>query len=359
MDAPLPGLVRLVNELELRLTGTAPGPGLPPSHADAVPPSATYVVVLFDGLGSHQLAHRAAGDLRRSHAGDLQAPFPTTTTVALATIATGLDPGGHGTIAHLMWIPEVARVVNTLKWVTPTGERVDVDTSGFLPAPNLWERLSATGCEPITVQPVSFEGTPLSRALYRGCRFEGVRDEDELIEATVSLARVPGRLILTYLPHVDVAAHVSGQQSPEYARALKIADDVWSGIRHRLAPGAGLVGSSDHGHIDYSPDDKLLIRDPAYAGLVFHGDSRALMVRGDRSLIERLASDAGAMLIRDGELRRLFEPATHPQIDERLPDAVLLAPDRRLLIPPGFDKRLVGYHGGLDPREATIPLLVG
>ena len=59
------------------------------------------------------------------------------------------------------------------------------------------------------------------------------------------------------------------------------------------------------------------------------------------------------------KLRRLFEPATHPQIDERLPDAVLLAPDRRLLIPSGFDKRLVGYHGGLDPREATIPLLVG
>ncbi len=359
MDVAPPPLVDLVNELEHRLTGSSPGPGLPPRHADAIPSADTYVVVMFDGLGSHQLAHPAAGDLRRSHAGDLAAPFPTTTTVALATIATGLPPGGHGTIAHLMWIPDLQRVVNTLKWVTPTGERVGADTSRFLPAPNLWERLRAAGCEPITVQPASFEGSPLSQALYRGCRFEGIHDEADLIDATVSLARVPGRLILTYLPHVDVAAHVSGQRSSDYAVAMKIADDTWSGIRHRLSDRAAVVGTADHGHIDYSPQDKLLIRDPTYDGLVFYGDSRSLMVRGDAVVIERLAAETGAELIRGPLLGELFGPATHSELEDRLPDALLLAPEGRLLLPRGFDKRLVGYHGGRDPREIAVPLLIG
>ncbi len=359
MDAPLPGLVDLINELERRLTGSAPGPWLPGPGTVAIPEADTYVLVLFDGLGSHQLAHPAAGDLRRSHAGDLHAPFPTTTTVALATIATGMPPGAHGTIGHLMWMPELERVVNTLKWVTPAGEQVKVDTTDFLPAPNLWERLRRAGLEPITVQPHGFQGSPLSKAVYRGCRFEGVHDETDLIEATVSLARVPGRLILTYLPHVDVAAHVSGQRSPEYARAVKIADDVWSGIRHRLGGGTGLVGTSDHGHIDYSADDKVLIRDPVYDGLTFYGDSRALMVRGEGGVIERLADETGADLLGRERLRELFTPATHPELGRRLPDAILLAPDQRLLIPRGFDKRLTGYHGGRCPEEVTIPLLVG
>ncbi|HJR86786.1 MAG TPA: hypothetical protein VJ930_03940, partial [Acidimicrobiia bacterium] len=47
----------------------------------------------------------------------------------------------------------------------------------------------------------------------------------------------------------------------------------------------------------------------------------------------------------------------HPQLSGRLPDAVLLAPPDAVILPWGFDKRLRGYHGGLEPVEADIPLL--
>jgi hypothetical protein len=41
-----------------------------------------------------------------------------------------------------------------------------------------------------------------------------------------------------------------------------------------------------------------------------------------------------------------------------LPDALLLAPEGKVILPRGFDKRLRGYHGGLDEREVRVPLLV-
>jgi hypothetical protein len=37
---------------------------------------------------------------------------------------------------------------------------------------------------------------------------------------------------------------------------------------------------------------------------------------------------------------------------------VLLARPGTVILPPGFDRRLVGYHGGLTEEEVAIPLLV-
>ena len=64
-------LVNLVAELEHRLTGNALHPGLHRDVATLIPDAATYVLVLFDGLGDGQLTHPAAAPLlcvsRRRH----------------------------------------------------------------------------------------------------------------------------------------------------------------------------------------------------------------------------------------------------------------------------------------------------
>lgn len=349
-------LVDLIGELERRLTGDAPGPGLASGPAAAIPSGASYVVVVMDGLGHHQLTHPAAASLRASDRGVLAAPFPSTTTVSLATLSTGLSPAQHGMIGHYMWMPDVGMVVNVLKWIRPTGQAVPYATERMLPEPNLWERLRGAGVEPITVQPHAFERSPLTRALYRGCRFEGVSRVDEAVEAAVDLAATPRRLVFVYLNHVDVAAHVYGQRSAAYAEAIGIVDSAWSRLQARLGPGTVAVGTADHGHLDYGETDKVLIRDRAYDDLAFFGDPRSLFVKGDGELIERLSSEVGVTpwWIADAD------PWTdgRPDLGDRKPDAILLAPDRRILLPRAFDRRLVGYHGGLDPREVEIPLLV-
>lgn len=352
-------LLNLVAELELRLSGQARSSGLASDLASSIPLSDTYVFCLFDGLGDSMLRYRAASSLAASRVGSLDAMFPTQTTVNMATIATGLPPSQHGLIAYQLFLPELELVVNTLKWTTMWGERVDVDTERFLPGPNLWERLSAAGVEPITVQPGGFAASPLTKALYRGCRFEAAWTIDEIVEATLDLAAEPGRLIFTYFPSVDVAAHMHGQQSSVFSEVLTAASAIWDRIVARLPAHATAVGTADHGHIDYSPEDKVLIRDQI-DGITFYGDPRTAYIRGPGPAIDRLAASQPATWVPWDDVLPLLGPGPlNPKIRGRAPDGLLVADPGKVLLPPTADKRMIGYHGGTLDDEMKIPLLVG
>ncbi|MDH3190999.1 MAG: alkaline phosphatase family protein, partial [Acidimicrobiia bacterium] len=314
-------LVNLIASVEERLTGERQAPLLRADLDAAVPPAETYVIVLFDGLGAHQLDHDEASDLRAAHVAPIDAMFPTTTTVNLSTIATGLAPAAHGTIGHHMWIPEVGAVVNVLKWIIPGGQPVAFDTTRMLPVDNLWERLSLSGVEPITVQPGAFDRSPLSQALYRGCRIEPVWTERDMVAATTELAAERRRLIFTYVPHVDVAAHLFGQRSKQYSDAIRTANTIWRDIVRGLPAHAVAIGTADHGHLDYSPGDKTLVSERT---ATFFGDPRALFVND---------GDAGSLV--DGLPGRWYPGADilpwfgpgekHPSLDDRLPAGVVLA----------------------------------
>jgi hypothetical protein len=350
------GLVNLMAELETRLIGTAPTAPLDPAIAGSIPDGRSYVLVLFDGLGVAQLGHDAASSLRASHRATLHAPFPSTTSVALATVATGLPPSQHGLVAHLTWLEEVGQVVNTLKWVDLAGETVPYDYSSVLPRPNLWERLRRAGVEPITVQPTSFEGSPLSRLVYRGARFEAAWDDRDLVEATVALAAEPNRLVFTYFWPVDFAGHVYGLESPQFSDALASASDIWDEIVAAAPPGVTVLGIADHGLIEYAEGDKVMIRQKEFRALRFAGDPRGVQVWGEHPRLADLAEATGATM---ADPLGLLGPDPSPQAKERTGDALLLAPPGKVLLPPGFDKRLQCYHGGLAPAELEIPLLVG
>lgn len=349
-------LVNLVAELERRMLGASPSPGLHPDLSARIPEADTYVLVLFDGLGAAQLHHPAAEALADRLVASIDSTFPSTTTVSLATVATALPPSRHGLLGYQSWLPEVGGVVNTIKWTTLVGEPVAYDTADLLPAPNLWERLTAAGKEPITVQPGNFAGSPLSTALYRGCREEPVFGTGELIDATVALAQVPGRFIFTYLPHVDFAAHVYGQDDPRYASAVAEVAAAWDRLCRELPEAATLIGTADHGHVDFPPERQRRIPKHAHDGRVFYGDGRAMMVRGEG---ESLAPALPATWIPLEEVEHWWGPGPrHPSFPDRAPDGILLADDDTLLLHRFSDRRLIGNHGALTDEERLIPLLV-
>lgn len=349
-------LLNLVADLERRLRGVAESPGLRSDLASAIPDGETYVLVVLDGLGAGQLDHEAAEPLRRHLVATIDAPFPTTTTVSLATIATGRPPAQHGLIGYQLWLPELGHVVNTIKWTTLWGEPLDYDTEALLPGPNLWERLRHDGCEPITVQPAGFERSPLSRALYRGCRFEPVVGIDDWIEAVIGLAAEPGRLILAYLPHVDFAAHSYGQGSVQYRTALRAVGDAWDRVVRGLPPTASAVATADHGHIDFPESRRAEIPRRLQDGLILYGDPRVVQVKGDGA---RLAAELPATWAGIDEIRHWWgHGPAHPAFADRAPDGALVADDGWVLLHRHSDKRLIGNHGGLTDEERLVPLLV-
>ena len=286
------------------------------------------------------------------------APFPSTTSVALATIGTGLPPRRHGLIGHLMSLPGLG-IVNTLKWIGRRGIPIDVDTTDFLPTPNTWERLRAGGIEPIAAQPGDFIDSPLTKMVYRGARFEPFWSVEDAVDAVTTLAAEPGRLVFAYLPHVDFAAHVAGQKSQKYDQAVKTVADAWESMAARLPPDAVMIGTADHGHLDFQDEDKVLLNRETVGGLELFGDPRSLYARGDREAIARLESQIPATWHPLSDMKAWWgQGPDHSSLSERAPDGVFLADHGKLILPRSMDRRLIGYHGGLSAEEVQVPLLV-
>lgn len=351
-------ILNVIAELEHRLIGSAPSPTLHPALAGLIPEAETYVLVMLDGLGDAQLDHRSAGPLRADRAAAVDAPFPTTTSVSLATLATGLPPRRHGLIGHLMSLPGHG-VVNTLKWLGPGGTPVAIDTGDFLPARNTWERLRVGGAEPITIQPGDFLDSPLTKALYRGLRYEPVWSVAEAIDAITVLSGTGGRLIVGYLPHVDFAAHVAGQRSSLYDDAMTTVAGAWEQLRLRMPDGVVLIGIADHGHIDYRDGDKVVLGRKTIGRVDLFGDPRALYARGEPNALARLSERLPATWHPIDEVRTWWGPGpAHPELPGREPAGVFLAEPGAVLLPGHMDRRLTGYHGGLDDAEVQVPLLV-
>ena len=98
---------------------------------------------------------------------------------------------------------------------------MDYDPTGFLPTPNLWERLTDAGVRPVIVHPSSFfQDFPLSKMLYRGAQRYGYLSLSD-INPSLLLDDNARTLVVVYLFPVDRAAHLHGQLSVEYCRALK------------------------------------------------------------------------------------------------------------------------------------------
>ncbi len=351
-------LVNLVADLERRLTGESPTRGLRSDLAALIPAARHYLLVIIDGLGSSQLSHPQASKMRASRRGSLEAPFPTTTTVSLSSISTGLTPLQHGVIGYRQWLPDLGKVVSLLRWTDLVGKAVEYDTASFLPAPNLWERLNTRQVRGVVVQPAAFFDTPLSRMLYRGAEMRGYSSPSE-VDPAYLVTRSKRTLAMVYHHAVDVAAHEKGQPSPEYGRAIAAADRLWARLAARLPPDTVMVGTADHGHLDIPAEGKINLTRADTHGMLWWGDSRSLMLRGPQDRIRALAERTGSEIIPGQRLRRwLGRGQPHPDLESRLPDALLPAVDRTGIFPKGMDNQKTGHHGGLTPAEVEIPLLV-
>ena len=349
------GLVNLAAELERRLTGRSPSPALHPHLASRVPDADSYVLVLIDGLGDHQLDHPDALPLRDSRVAALDASFSTQTTVNTSTLATGLPPSQHGLISYQLRLG--TQVLNTIYWFTEDGTTSLEDPGLFLPSPNVAERLSAAGCRVVATEPGAFVGSPLDRMLFRGATVQGTNSDRDGIELALSASRTPGTLVLLYLPHVDAAAHARGQESDLYRQAVRQVAEIWERLVDGLSSGAAAVGTADHGHVDIAARNRVAL--PGSETLILSGDNRVVYVSGSPAEAVSFSESLPATWVPVEDAEGLWGPAPfHTEFAARLPDGLLFADEGYALVPAGTVDEMVGHHGGVTEAELRVPILV-
>lgn len=347
-------------------------PGARP--ALALPASTRVVVLLIDGLGSHQLAAcpveaPTLTALSQARAAvTLDAGFPATTPVSLTSFGTGVPPGRHGITGLFLRRSPVGPLLDTLHLPD------DVDPHELQPRGTAFERAAAAGVAVSRVGPRAFDGVGLTEVALRGGAYLGA---DSVGERVATVAEALGRgersLVYVYFGDLDSTGHRRGWRSGAWRAELTHVDRFVEQLMAALPPGVLLLVTADHGMVDIAPGDRWdLAHLPSLdAGVeVLAGDPRAVHVHTRAGAApdvhaawSETLGDRAWLLTRDQAIEAgWFGPVVDDCFRARIGDVVAAARadvaivDSRVLPAPILT--LVGLHGSITPAEQLVPLLV-
>lgn len=344
----------------------------------ALPPGPRIVVLLVDGLGWQLLRDHAAAapflsslvdspsDSPLDNTAPLTTCFPTTTSTSLTSLGTGLPPGQHGVLGFEMWLPEIGRPLNTLRWDP------EVDARLLQPAPTAFERAQQAGVSVARVGPGSFHGTGLTEASTRGGDYLGAESPGERVATAAQAARRGDRsLVYVYYGDLDATGHRSGCTSQAWLLQLAHVDRLAEQLAAALPTDATLLITADHGMLDVPPSGRIDLADRPEldAGVrLLTGEPRVAYVHAEpgadhdvlSSWRDTLGSQAWVLSRDEAIAAGWFGPVVHPRFHARIGDVVLAAREPIAI----FDSRrhaefrsLIGMHGSLTEAELVVPLL--
>lgn len=347
-------------------------PGAPP--ALAVPPVRAAALLLVDGLGSELLRRHAADApflASLPDTGPLTAGFPSSTSISLATLGTGVPPGAHGLLGIFLRAGD--EMLDTLTW-TAQGTRADLRErlvpEQVQPVSTALQRAEADGVAVTVASLQEFEGSGLTRAALRGGRFHGTYALGDLAAAVVTAVEGPGRqLCYGYHRDLDAMGHLHGPGSLPWRLQLAQVDRLAAQIAERLPSDAVLAITGDHGMVGV---DRLhdADTDPVFSGGVasLGGDPRARYVHVRPGALDDVLATwtavlgdgawvvAGEQAVADG----WFGPvAAHAR--DRIGDVVAAARGGTAVIRSRAEptiSRMPGQHGSLTADEQLVPLLL-
>jgi predicted AlkP superfamily pyrophosphatase or phosphodiesterase len=344
-----------------------------PGHQRAIelPDVRRVCILLIDGLGAMQLReHAAEAPFLTSllvPGEELCAGFPSTTATSLSSLGIGVPPGEHGIMGFEMYVPELGRAMNCLRW-DPT-----VDPAQFQPLATMFECAVADGVEVTRIGPSAFDGTGLTESSLRGGTYARADYLGERVAAVAAgLRRGSRSSVYVYYGDVDAIGHAAGCESPAWRYQLAHADRLAEQVASALPDDALLLITADHGMVDVPKDARTdVAKTPVLdAGVrLVTGEPRAVYVHTapgaeDDVLAawrERFADVAWVVAREQAVEGGWFGPTVSAELLPRIGDIICAAREPVAVVdsrrmPPDL-LRLIGLHGSLTPTEQLVPLL--
>ncbi len=335
-----------------------------------LPASKRYAVLLFDGLGARLLARHAdqAPYLSRLTATGrtLTCGVPSTTSVSLTSLGTGLPPGAHGVVGYSSVVPETGRLLNTLSW-DPS-----VDPRRWQPYPTVFDRATAAGVAVRNVSKARFDKSGLTAAAFRGSAHRGADTVQERLDATrFAIREGDSALVYVYDSQLDFTGHGFGCESPQWLAELRAADAFAEQVRAALPSGAVLLVIADHGMVDVLPHQRvdidaepeltkgvtLVAGESRFRHLYCQPGAAAEVVAAYKARLGPLA----LVQTRDEAVARGWFGPVEDRVAPRIGDVVVAAVGPVALVAATrfpAEAGLIGLHGSMSADEMAVPLLV-
>ena len=338
------------------------------------------VFVLADGLGINLLKRLPENAFLPSHlAAQLRTVFPSTTAVALTSMATGEWPSAHAITGWWTLLPEIESVVAILQFVTRPDRRpladLGVKADQAFPLPSIMRSMRRDTLALFPNQIAHSVYSTYASGERPRCGYRSLR---QAVDIVVERIRAADRPTYTYLytSLIDGLAHAHGIEGPEVRAAIAETNREIECLHGRLGGRGRIVLSADHGFLDSPVGARHQIRpsEPLMGLLRFppSGDSRVLYFHvrqgfegrfrekfrqrfGERFLLITLEEADSAGLFGPG----LLSPTTRARLGDLI--AISRGPDVIEYCATGGVGRImseVSQHSGLTPSEMLVPLVV-
>ena len=337
------------------------------------------VLILADGLGMQMLEREdGARTLRGNLRGELRTVFPSSSAVALTSLATGEWPSRHAITGWWTHIEEIGGPATILQYRRRSDDRslVDLGVSpeDAFPAPSLAPRIERSRH---FLLPHQIADSVYSR-YWAGGPAAGYRSLAGTAEAITETVRAAGKptFVYVYVPHVDNEAHHGGAESNAVRAAVIAIDRLVADLKAALGESAAVVVTADHGHLGVDAADRFMIRTafglPALLASPASGDARVLEFHLRPDARERFEEDFRFAFGRHfyllttaevEELGLLGPDPLAPRTRQRLGDFMAISRGPAVL---GFQPSKASrealqqrsHHAGLTPAEMLVPLVV-
>jgi hypothetical protein len=360
-------------------------------------------VVLFvlDGFGHNQFLryrneHKFLGMLAdKSEVLPLTSIFPSQTTNALTSLNTGLTPQEHGLFEYYIYIKEVDRIVNTLRF-EPLGSNIrnELLLEGFSPeilfngTTTIQNKLKEAGVKSFTHIYASYAYSHYSKLLFADSTFiPSLKSSDLIVTLKKKLEQESGpAYFFVHLSNLDTISHEYGPNSYEYGAELSaisylLNKELIEKINPKTAKETLLLLTADHGGVNIVPEDTTYLnwysdlienlkQGPSGKRILPTGSARDVFLHVEEDklsetkemLLERVGAKAKIVETKDAINDGLFGCR---KVGKRFVDRagnLLILPYRNETVWFEHFKDIkynpVGQHGGLNPEEMMVPLAV-
>lgn len=363
-----------------RLCGVRSIPGSEPvlEIEEAIGVHDHYLFVLVDGLGMNQLDRVAGGFFSAHLSAELRSVYPSTTAVALTSLATATWPVFHGITGWHTHFPELGRTITPLRFEerltrVPAGE-LGISIDQLIPGRSLLPSYTREASSVIQREFCKGVYAVWSRGGTAVVPFGSLEQAVRRIVRLIRRASGPTFTHL-YLTSVDSRSHGTGTMSDAVGDEIRNIDRGLSRLREKLPPEVRMIVTADHGLVNV-PDEKRYIlgpEDELVRQLMVppsgEGRNAVFHVRPDAldafpRAFHRHPLSQSFVLVDSAKIAQtgLLGPGKRsPGAGRHWGDftAVALEPAVIEYVPTGGSPlKHRASHGGMDPNEMRVPLFV-
>ncbi len=347
---------------------------------DAIGPCDHIILVVLDGLGlGHHASFPPGGFLSRWYVSELRAVFPSTTSVALTSFATGAWPAEHGITGWWTYFREVSRTIAPLTFVEREtaipAEKLGLSLESLIPIrsayPSLFRR-----CRSFVPRAIATGEYP--RWSRGETEIQPYRSPKHAIRSIVRYLSRAKSATFTYLysDTIDTLSHKSGWNSAAVSASIRKHDEALATLRARTSDAVRIVVLADHGLVNVPPHNRRVIRDGdpmmRYFSVPPSGDARAPIFHvtpGRESefkthfLSTRHAESFALLTPHEAQELKLFGPvplSNSMRLHLGSFIGIALEPITLEYVADGKKpKDHISSHGGMSPDEMRVGLFIG